>query len=143
MHTCILDNEGSECLVAPHLPLAHCGYQPGHIGLEDCKALSELLATSKFIIVVCDVVRFSDLWPVVVQDSPKLHVLPPSMHSGTMQPFSSKRSPPLRGSSSTHHGEHQKEDTQITGGRQFPSNGKFRYTSVRAPQTQSFCNYFV
>ena len=27
MHTCILDNEGSECLVAPQLPLALCGYQ--------------------------------------------------------------------------------------------------------------------
>ena len=30
MHTCILDNEGSECLVAPQLPLALCGDQPGH-----------------------------------------------------------------------------------------------------------------
>ena len=30
MHTCILDNEVSECLVAPQLPLALCGYQPGH-----------------------------------------------------------------------------------------------------------------
>ena len=31
MHTCILDNEGSECLVAPQHPLALCGDQPGHI----------------------------------------------------------------------------------------------------------------
>ena len=30
MHTCIFDNEGSECLVAPQLPLALCGDQPGH-----------------------------------------------------------------------------------------------------------------
>ena len=30
MHTCILDNEGSEYLVAPQLPLALCGDQPGH-----------------------------------------------------------------------------------------------------------------
>ena len=30
LHTCILDNEGSECLVAPQLPLALCGDQPGH-----------------------------------------------------------------------------------------------------------------
>ena len=30
MHTCVLDNEGSECLVAPQLPLALCGDQPGH-----------------------------------------------------------------------------------------------------------------
>ena len=30
MCACILDNEGSECLVAPQLPLALCGDQPGH-----------------------------------------------------------------------------------------------------------------
>ena len=30
MHTCILDNEDSECSVAPQLPLALCGYQPGN-----------------------------------------------------------------------------------------------------------------
>ena len=30
VHTCILDSEGSECLVAPQLPLALCGDQPGH-----------------------------------------------------------------------------------------------------------------
>ena len=30
MHTCIPDNEGSECLVAPQLPLALCGDQLGH-----------------------------------------------------------------------------------------------------------------
>ena len=30
MRACILDNEGSECLVAPQLPLALCGDQPGH-----------------------------------------------------------------------------------------------------------------
>ena len=30
MHTCFFDIEGNECLVAPQLPLALCGDQPGH-----------------------------------------------------------------------------------------------------------------
>jgi len=30
MRTCIHENEGSECLVVPQLPLALCGDQPGH-----------------------------------------------------------------------------------------------------------------
>ena len=60
---------------------------------------------------------------------------PPSLHSGTvvMPPFSSKKSPSLRGSSNTHHGDDQKLKkihTQIPEGHQCPCNGNFRYLAL-------------
>ena len=63
----------------------------------------------------------------------------PSLHSGTavMQPFSSKRSPPLRKSSNTHHdGKDQKEDTHTNLWRTpVPCVGSWGTHSVGAPQT--------
>ena len=63
---------------------------------------------------------------------------PPSLHSGTvvMQPFSSKRPLPLRGSN-THHGKDQKEDTQIPEGHQCLVVCSSGTHSIGAPQTYS------
>ena len=46
-HTCVLDNEGSECLVAPQLPLALCGDQPGH---TECSCVNFTVATNTWCI---------------------------------------------------------------------------------------------